>query len=659
MDLLRSLGLSGLLPPSSSAQKSQPSPARAFRLALRSARGVRGRFVKSFRSGQDVLVNDNDGYTSGGGESFTQSETSIVAYGNYVIIGFNDSGSFAVEEPAGNSIHFTGYSRSVDGGRTFVDGGVLPASAGGDVGDPVLGRDAKTNRIYFSTLRSEGPGIQVFRSDNNGATWMAPVQGAPGRPAGSFQDKQWLDVDNFSGPGNGNVYIAAREFTSAAPGIYLYRSTDGGATFGPDGGVKIVAENQGAYVVVAPDHSVSVFYYDRSAGKSIQVRKSVDYGVSFADPVAVAALSPDSGSNGNLGLTGRRQGESDFAGFRSNSFPHAAVNPRNGDLYVVYNDIPAGADKGDVFLVISSDGGATWSTPVRVNDDATTTDQWQPTIAISPLGDQIGVFYYSRQEDAAENNLFKYYGRLATLGSGQPQFGDSFAVSDVASLPEFGRDANVNPSYQGDYNQVAVSSSQNGFAVTWSDNRDDLPGGGQRKDPNVYFELVDFQALPVALSLDLDGAKSGDDAGKYGETSPSWRSSGGRSKVRSGGAGYRSSGRSQSFASDRSGYADGDGLVPVAILGDVGFDVRGIRLASLRASSSKNELLAGGGEELELDKDDDRYVLGDVNGDSFLDLMVYVDRDDLLDSGSPDVYVYGSSRFLSAGFIATQPLSVG
>ncbi len=53
--------------------------------------------------------------------------------------------------------------------------------------------------------------IQVFRSDDNGITWMAPVNGTPG---GSSEDKQWIAVDNFAGPGNGNVYLISRSFGS-------------------------------------------------------------------------------------------------------------------------------------------------------------------------------------------------------------------------------------------------------------------------------------------------------------------------------------------------------------------------------------------------------------------------------------------------------------
>src|SRR5207302_8849563 len=141
-------------------------------------------------------------------------------------------------------------------------------------------------------------------------------------------------------------------------------------------------------------------------------------------------------------------------------------------------------DKGDVFLVQSTDGGAGWSAPLKVNDDVTTTDQWQPTIAITPGGDKLGIFYYSRQEDPT-NNLFKYYGRVASISGSTLTFAPSFAVSDTASLPEFGRDSAVNSVYMGDYNTAYATPGA--FEVSWSDNRSDLPGGGGRTDPNASY----------------------------------------------------------------------------------------------------------------------------------------------------------------------------
>src|SRR5262245_51382201 len=424
------------------------------------------------------LTNNDAGATGTG--FFTQSETAILAFGNTVVVGFNDSGS-----NSGGSNKFTGFARSTNGGATFTDGGTLPTNPGGDAGDPVLARNNTTGRIYFATLGFSVNTIQVFRSDDNGATWMAPVNGTPG---GSSEDKEWITVDNFAGPGNGNVYLVSRRFggSGGGPGIYFFRSTDHGATFGPNFGTQITPGAQGAVVAVGPDHSVYAFWY---AGTTLQMRKSVDQGLTFAPPVTVVS-GLVGGPNGDLGLTGIRQGLATPAGFRSNEFPHAAVNPVNGNIYVVYNNRPSPTDKCDIFVAQSTTGGATWGAPVRVNDDATTTDQWQPTLAVTPDGSNLAIFYYSRQEDPVNNNLFKFYGRTASISGATLAFAPSFAISDVASLPEFGRDIVINPTYMGDYDMAVATSGA--FHVVWSDNRSDLPGGAPRKDPNVFYKRIDL-----------------------------------------------------------------------------------------------------------------------------------------------------------------------
>ena len=266
----------------------------------------------------------------------------------------------------------------------------------------------------------------------------------------------------------------------------MYRSTDNGITFTPNGGVLIFAGGQGAFPVVGPDHSVYAFYYNGSTG--LAVRKSTDQGVTFGSAVTIFNGLTGVPGLGDLGLVGIRNGTSTASAFRSNQFPHVVANPLNGDLYLTFNNKGQGSDKADIFMITSTDGGATWSSPpTKVNDDVTTTDQWQPTIAITPDGQNLGIFYYSRQDDAA-NNLFKFYGRLGTISGSTVTFSPGFPISDVASLPEFGRDSPVVTTYMGDYTHAVATST--GFHVCWSDNRDDLAGGAPRKDPNMYYEFI-------------------------------------------------------------------------------------------------------------------------------------------------------------------------
>jgi hypothetical protein len=395
----------------------------------------------------------------------TQSETTIALGGTALIAGFNDSGSFI-----GGASKFTGFSRSTDMGTSWIDGGTLPTNAQGDAGDPVLARDTTTGRLYFATLQFSGAGIRIFRSDDDAASWMAPTQGAPGLGGSDFADKEWLAVDNFGGAGNGNVYLVIRNFVGGtnAGGIFFFRSTDQGATFGPSGGVSIADRGafnvQGAFVAVGPDHSVYAFWLDQSAGSGtpniLRVRRSTDFGVTFGAPVNIQTLNT-TGTNGSLGSVG---------GFRTNSFCHAAVHPVSGNIYVAYNDInaPSPTDRGDIYFQQSTDSGATWSARVKLNTDATTNLNWQPTIGVTPDGTNLGVFWNDRR-NSATNSRIEYWGRTGTISGSTVTFGPNFKISNADYPAVFGQDPVVNSVYMGDYDHVAADNSF--FYVTWGDNR--------------------------------------------------------------------------------------------------------------------------------------------------------------------------------------------
>ena len=430
----------------------------------------------------NILVNDpNLDLTA----QDTQSETTIVlGSGDNVCAGYNDSGSFI-----GGASKFTGFSRSTNGGATWTDQGVLPTNAFGDAGDPVLARSNLFGTIFFSTLQFSGSGIRVFRSNDDCVNFIAPVQGAPGKSG--MQDKEWIAVDNSSGSGSGNVYLVARDF-GAGNGIYFFASTDNGATFSPSGGTLIAsgaANNvQGAFVTVGPDHAVYVFFFDQTTPQRIRMRKSTDFGSTFGAPVTVATLATTL-TNGNLGLGG---------GFRTNSFPQAMVSPVNSNqVFVVFNDNPAGADRADVFLTGSGDGGLTWAAAVQVNDDATTNDQWQPTLAVTPNGERLFMSFLDRRLDAG-NSLIDTFGVIGSISGGTVTFEPNFRITDASFPVVIGQDPVVNSLYMGDYDQAVAKNDA--FYVTWGDNRLANPNfAGHTHQPDVRFARI-----PTTIDVLLD-----------------------------------------------------------------------------------------------------------------------------------------------------------
>ncbi len=428
----------------------------------------------------------------------TQSETTVaLGSGNNVISAFNDSGS----NLGSPNNHFTGYSTSANSATSWTDRGRLPDTTNGDAGDPILAVNRTTGRVYMTTLQFSGVGIATFRSDDNGATFAAPVNAMNFGTGSDFWDKEWVTVDNFPGTGNGNVYVVSRLFpgTGGSPatrgGCWFSRSTDNGDTFstpiqltGTDSGTTLPS-GQGAFVTVGPDHSVYFFYYNSGTPRTITMRKSTDGGSTFGAGVTVATLV-GTGTNGNLGLD-----------FRSNSFPQVAVNPVSGNLYAVYNDDPAGADQSNVFMAQSTDGGTTWATPVQINADSTLRAQFFPTICVSPDGTRLFSSWYDRRRAASDTGLIEYWGRTATISGGTVTFGTEFRIAD-GSPPVFGVDPVINATYMGDYD-MSVADNTAAY-VTFNDQRDNSTfTGANRKNQNVRSARIPFATAGTLTDIGL------------------------------------------------------------------------------------------------------------------------------------------------------------
>jgi hypothetical protein len=160
-----------------------------------------------------------------------------------------------------------------------------------------------------------------------------------------------------------------------------------GSTFNPSGALYAVGASGDDLVVVRSLNA-------RIAGQTVTWDQStvVDLG-GFVD----SREGPNPG--GLLGQAGIATVSSD--------------GPLGHAVYVLCSVNPPGSDPLDVNFARSTDGGATWSTPVRVNDDPGNAWQWFGTMSTSPSGridavwldtrDNPGTFlsslYYSCSED--------------------------------------------------------------------------------------------------------------------------------------------------------------------------------------------------------------------------------------------------------------------
>ncbi|GAB64359.1 MAG: exo-alpha-sialidase [Candidatus Jettenia sp.] len=452
---------------------------------------------------------------------FTQYNPSIGWWGNNAVCGFSDSGSYAATflpnfdeslppspSPSG-SFSRLGWSRSSNAGAAFTDKGILLADplpndmAFYDLfGDPVV-RAASSSTFYYACIADRYfkvdsslaifNGITVFKSTSAGFSWGFPVSATEG--AGESETSVFDYPSMAVKPGSpARIYVAYTRFDFSGASniirIELVKSTNGGASWSQP--VKIAEEpvteeNTGwvtnSQVAVGPNGEIYVAWeeFDRFGDqslnpRSIKLRKSIDGGNTFGaevkvSPVTHAGSSPFSILQGNIEVPFNLHGLAvDTSGTAT-----------NGNVYVIWHDgrnlsrhEPLSFDSryryADILFSKSTDGGSSWSAPVRVNNDPITkkADQFIPAIAVDKTG-KIGVLFYDRKYNlrnflidvtvaTSGNAGATWMNRKVTERSFDSGLKDEFVSSFDFSI--------------GEYITIAqdASKTNNGFIGAWGDN---------------------------------------------------------------------------------------------------------------------------------------------------------------------------------------------
>jgi hypothetical protein len=423
----------------------------------------------------------------------TQSETTVAAVGNKVVVGFNDSLVCCV--PA---INLSGYSVSTDGGKSFTDMGDLPWSGGVQpTGDPSLATDDQGN-IFYASLALEGHFtnslLALYEMPAGSDTFrLLSVPVTVGNARIFLADKELLSIGR-DGQGRRHFYLTwtyyAHSFVQGP--VMLSDSIDGvhwrttqispsdtcapttpGSHPVPAGGTVYVTWNQ----------------FDQAA---CTTNPDVTTGTQF-----VAAVDVASDSVLRVTRAARVQGGGDllrFCGFadlevietaaghdsREFDAPSSALDS-NGTLYLAWNDRPNGPGGGftnatRIYLSYSTDGARTFSAPKVISGPVHggfMNDRYQPAIVTDASG--LHAMWYERVRDAAGGpdllRTDKEDLTLATPTSAPVSSGETplSAVPFPIYLTNPNQDPIIAACYMGDYNEIASNGSIR--FVTWGDNR--------------------------------------------------------------------------------------------------------------------------------------------------------------------------------------------
>jgi hypothetical protein len=291
------------------------------------------------------------------------------------------------------------------------------------------------------------------------------------------------------------------KFSSSYPlRAYVARSDDGGATFGQPVAVSSDPKDHAsrAYLVVGKDGAVYVF-----AG---EVNTPVPFG--STNPPAAPRIFLSTSTDGARTFT-QKVIYTTAAGKPGDAYAvllamSPAVDPRSGDLSLAWED--SGRRPPEILFSRSSDRGATWSAPVKV-DDVDPGRQWdfdeeEPSLSVAPDG-RIDLAWLDYRNDYtfrpgpnATNALQDVY--LSSSDDGGRTWSANLRVSDRSI------DRRLSDVWStGVHSTVGLHALDSGAYVAWDDTRN---ATADSKAQDVYFTRVRLgDAVPLGSGASSPG----------------------------------------------------------------------------------------------------------------------------------------------------------
>jgi len=324
------------------------------------------------------------------------------------------------------------YYYSIDGGHNWTRG-TLTSAENGVWGDPCIIVDT-AGAFYFLHLSNPASGNWIDRIVSQKYDILAnewTTDSYMGLNGTKAQDKEWAVVDSASN----TIYVTWTQFDeygTSAPdkfsNILFSKSTDAGTTWTPAMQINKVSGDcvdsdnttEGAVPAVGPEGQVYVAW---SGPAGIVFDRSLDGGETWLEEDIFISDQPGGWDYNVPGI------------MRCNGLPVtccdiSATSVNKGTIYVNWTDQRNGTQNPDVWLAKSTDGGDTWTPPMRVNDDDTDKAQFFSWMTIDQANGDVYIVYYDRRN--YDNESTDVY--LAHSTDGGETF-SNFKISESPFIP--------------------------------------------------------------------------------------------------------------------------------------------------------------------------------------------------------------------------------